>query len=166
MSIRDNIAYGCQNASDESVIQAAKKAQAHEFIIKMKDGYDTQVGERGFTLSGGQRQRLAIARALLHNPQILLLDDSTSAIDAKTELLMRRALAEAMNERTSITVTQRLRTLLESDLVLIVDRGNIIAAGPHEDLLRTSDHYRRIFERLPETRKLLENIPQKEVVIV
>jgi ABC-type multidrug transport system fused ATPase/permease subunit len=163
MSIKDNIAYGCSDASMDAVIEAAKKAQAHEFIQEMPQGYYTQVGERGFTLSGGQRQRLAIARALMHNPQILLLDDSTSAIDVRTEYLMRRALAEAMSNRTSITVTQRLRTLLESDLVIILDKGELIAVGSHDELLRTSSHYRQIFERLPETRKLLESIPLREV---
>ncbi|MDH4213028.1 MAG: ABC transporter ATP-binding protein/permease [Candidatus Thorarchaeota archaeon] len=165
MSIRDNIAYGNPNASQEAITQAAIKAQAHEFIQEMTQGYDTQVGERGFTLSGGQRQRLAIARALMHNPHILLLDDSTSAIDARTEYLMRNALAEAMNNRTSITVTQRLRTLLESDIVIIVDKGMLIAIGSHDELIRTSSHYRKIFERLPETRKLLEEVPGQEVVV-
>jgi len=165
MSIRENIAYGRPDATQEAVTQAAMKAQAHEFIQEMPQGYDTQVGERGFTLSGGQRQRLAIARALMHNPQILLLDDSTSAIDARTEYLMRRALAEAMTERTSITVTQRLRTLLESDLVIIVDKGMLVAIGSHDELLRTSSHYRQIFERLPETRKLLESVPLQEAVV-
>lgn len=165
MSIKDNIAYGNPNASQEAITQAAIKAQAHEFIQEMPQGYDTQVGERGFTLSGGQRQRLAIARALMHNPHILLLDDSTSAIDARTEYLMRSALAEAMNDRTSITVTQRLRTLLESDLVIIVDKGMLIAIGSHDELIRTSSHYRQIFERLPETRKLLEELPAQEVVV-
>lgn len=156
MSIRENIAYGCDNPSDEAIINAAKKAQAHEFIMETPSGYDTIIGERGMTLSGGQRQRLAIARALIHNPSILLLDDSTSAIDARTEYLMRRALDEAMVNRTSITVTQRLRTLIESDLVMIIDKGQLIAFGPHEKLLRESIHYRRIFEQLPETRKMLE----------
>jgi len=158
MSIRDNIAYGCNNASDEAIINAAKRAQAHEFIMETPSGYDTVIGERGMTLSGGQRQRLAIARALLHNPSVLLLDDSTSAIDARTEYLMRRALDEAMTDRTSITVTQRLRTLLESDLVMILDRGQLIAFGAHEKLLRESSHYRQIFEQLPETRKMLETV--------
>ncbi len=159
MSIRDNIAYGCENVSDDSVMDAAKRAQAHDFIMETKNGYNTVIGERGMTLSGGQRQRLAIARALIHNPSILLLDDSTSAIDARTEFLMRRALDEAMANRTSITVTQRLRTLIESDLVMIVDKGQIIAFGPHEELLKVSNHYRQIFEQLPETRKMLEAAP-------
>jgi ATP-binding cassette subfamily B protein len=159
MSIRDNIAYGCENASEDAILEAAKRAQAHEFIMETPSGYDTVIGERGMTLSGGQRQRLAIARALIHNPSILLLDDSTSAIDARTEFLMRRALDEAMADRTSITVTQRLRTLIESDLIMIVDKGELIAFGSHEELLKESPDYRQIFEQLPETRKMLESVP-------
>jgi len=159
MSIRDNIAYGCENASQEAITEAAKRAQAHDFIMETPDGYNTVIGERGMTLSGGQRQRLAIARALIHNPSILLLDDSTSAIDARTEYMMRNALDEAMKDRTSITVTQRLRTLIESDLVMIVDKGRLIAFGPHEQLLKESPHYRQIFDQLPETRKMLEAVP-------
>jgi ATP-binding cassette subfamily B protein len=159
MSIRDNIAYGSENASDESVTDAAKRAQAHEFIMETPNGYKTIIGERGMTLSGGQRQRLAIARALIHNPSILLLDDSTSAIDARTEYMMRQALDQAMADRTSITVTQRLRTLIESDIVMIVDKGELLAFGSHEELLKVSNHYRQIFEQLPETRKMLESVP-------
>jgi ATP-binding cassette subfamily B protein len=159
MSIRDNIAYGCENASEDAVLEAAKRAQAHEFIMETPNGYNTVIGERGMTLSGGQRQRLAIARALIHNPSILLLDDSTSAIDARTEYLMRRALDEAMADRTSITVTQRLRTLIESDLIMIIDKGELIAFGSHEELLKESPDYRQIFEQLPETRKMLESVP-------
>jgi ABC-type multidrug transport system fused ATPase/permease subunit len=149
MSIRDNIAFGNMLASDEEVIEAAKRAQAHEFVSIMSDGYDTAIGERGMTLSGGQRQRLAIARTILHDPKILLLDDSVSAIDAQTEYFLRKALDEVMQDRTSITVTQRLRTLLESDLILVVDKGELVAVGTHKELLETSDHYQRIFERLP-----------------
>ena len=148
-TIRENIAFGRKGATDEEIIEAAKRAQAHEFIVQLPKGYDTVIGERGMTLSGGQRQRLAIARAILQDPKILLLDDSVSAVDAETEFHLRKALDEVMKGRTSITVTQRLRTLLESDLIIIVDRGRLVASGSHEELIRTSEHYRRIFERLP-----------------
>jgi len=116
------------------------------------------IGERGMTLSGGQRQRLAIARAIIQDPKILLLDDSVSAVDAQTEFLMRKALDEVMAERTSITVTQRLRTLMESDLVIILDKGHLVASGTHDKLLRESEHYRRVFERLPGAQELLATI--------
>ncbi len=155
MSVRDNIAFGRHDATHEEIVDAAKRAQAHEFIVDLPEQYDSKIGERGMTLSGGQRQRLAIARAIIQDPKILLLDDSVSAVDAQTEFLMRKALDEVMVNRTSITVTQRLRTLIESDLVIIVDRGEIIAAGSHEDLLRDSDHYRKIFERLPGAQSFL-----------
>ena len=159
MTVRENIAFGNPHATEEEIIRAAKRAQAHEFITQLPDGYDTMIGERGMTLSGGQRQRLAIARALVQDPKILLLDDSVSAVDAKTEYLMRKALDEVMRDRTSITVTQRLRTLIESDLVVIVDRGRLVASGTHEHLLRTSEHYRRIFERLPGAEQILAGVP-------
>jgi ABC-type multidrug transport system fused ATPase/permease subunit len=155
MSVRDNIAFGRHDASDEEVIEAAKRAQAHEFIVELPEQYESMIGERGMTLSGGQRQRLAIARAIIQDPKILLLDDSVSAVDAQTEFLMRKALEEVMANRTSITVTQRLRTLIESDLVIMVDKGEIIASGCHEDLLRDSEHYRKIFERLPGAQSIL-----------
>jgi ATP-binding cassette subfamily B protein len=148
-SIRENISFGCVSACEEEILEAAQKAQAHEFIREMPKGYDTVIGERGMTLSGGQRQRLAIARTLVQDPRLLLLDDSVSAIDAQTEFLLRRALDEVMHGRTSITVTQRLRTLLESDLIIIVDKGRLVAIGRHDELLESSEHYRRIFERLP-----------------
>ena len=156
MTVKENIAFGRTEATDDEIIEAAKRAQALEFIVDLPDGMDSMVGERGMTLSGGQRQRLAIARALIQDPKILLLDDSVSAVDAQTEFLMRKALDEIMSGRTSITVTQRLRTLLESDLVIIVDKGQLIAAGSHEELLKTSEHYRRIFKRLPGGTEILE----------
>ncbi|MFW9795339.1 MAG: ABC transporter ATP-binding protein [Candidatus Thorarchaeota archaeon] len=158
MSVRDNIAFGRYDATDDEIKEAAKRAQADEFIIELPEQYESMIGERGMTLSGGQRQRLAIARAIIQDPKILLLDDSVSAVDAQTEFLMRKALDEVMENRTSITVTQRLRTLIESDLVIIVDKGEIIAAGCHEDLLRDSEHYRKIFERLPGAQTLLASV--------
>jgi ABC-type multidrug transport system fused ATPase/permease subunit len=161
MSIRENIAFGRSNASEEEIISAAKRAQADEFIVEMPEGYDSLIGERGMTLSGGQRQRLAIARAMVQNPKILLLDDSVSAVDAQTEYLMRKALDEVMKNRTSITVTQRLRTLMESDMVIILDKGRLVASGTHEDLLRESEHYRRVFERLPGAQELLATISSR-----
>jgi ATP-binding cassette subfamily B protein len=149
MSVRDNIGFGKVGAKEEEIRAAAAKAQATEFIDEMEEGFDTVIGERGMTLSGGQRQRLAIARALLQDPSILLLDDSVSAIDVHTEYHLRKALGEVMQNRTSITVTQRLRTLLEADVIIILDKGRLVAMGTHQELLRGSDHYRQIFERLP-----------------
>jgi ATP-binding cassette subfamily B protein len=162
MSIHDNIGFGRVDAGKEEIIEAATKAQAHEFIAQLSDGYDTIIGERGMTLSGGQRQRLAIARTLVQNPKILLLDDSVSAIDAETEYSLRKALDEVMKNRTSITVTQRLRTLLESDLILIVDKGELIATGTHNELIRSSQHYQRIFERLPGALSYVRRINKQE----
>ncbi|MFX1607406.1 MAG: ABC transporter ATP-binding protein [Promethearchaeota archaeon] len=155
MTVRENIAFGRADASDEEIAEAAKRAQAEEFILDLPEAYDSMIGERGMTLSGGQRQRLAIARAIVQDPKILLLDDSVSAVDAQTEFLMRKALDEVMKGRTSITVTQRLRTLMESDMVIILDKGHLIAVGTHEELLRKSEHYRRVFERLPGAQELI-----------
>jgi ABC-type multidrug transport system fused ATPase/permease subunit len=161
MTIRENIAFGRSDASDDEIVSAAKRAQADEFIVEMPEGYDSMIGERGMTLSGGQRQRLAIARAMIQNPKILLLDDSVSAVDAQTEFLMRKALDEVMKDRTSITVTQRLRTLMESDMVIILDKGHLVASGTHEQLLRESEHYRRVFERLPGAHELLATVTKR-----
>lgn len=120
----------------------------------MPKQYDTVIGERGFTLSGGQRQRLAIARAILANPNILLLDDSASAIDSKTEFQLRKALANLMANRTSITVTQRLNTLVRADLIILLDKGKIVAHGNHTQLLESCEQYQKIFELLPESERV------------
>ncbi len=144
-SIRDNIAFGAPDASEEEVIAAAKKAQAHEFILDFKDGYDTVIGERGVTLSGGQRQRLALARAFLTDPRILILDDSTSAIDSETEDKIQRAIYAALQGRTTIIITHRLSQIRWADLILVLHQGQIAAIGKHEELLKTSEAYRRIF---------------------
>ncbi len=144
-TIADNIAFGKPGATREEVITAAQAAQAHEFIQDFQDGYDTVIGERGVTLSGGQRQRLALARAFLTNPRILVLDDSTSAIDSATEDLIQRAIYSAARGRTTLIITHRLSQIRWADLILVMRQGRLVAVGTHDDLLKTSDVYRRIF---------------------
>ncbi|UCE12716.1 MAG: ATP-binding cassette domain-containing protein, partial [Candidatus Heimdallarchaeota archaeon] len=149
-SVRENIVFANPNASDGEIVSAAENAQALNFIEKLPQGFETRIGERGSKLSGGQRQRIAIARAILADPKVLLLDDSASAIDSKTELLLRRALDKLMEGRTSIVVTQRLRTLIESDFIVLFDKGEICAYGSHETMLESCPQYQTIFEALPE----------------
>jgi ATP-binding cassette subfamily B protein len=144
-TIAENIAFGCPDDSREDVIAAAKAAQAHDFIMEFKDGYDTVIGERGVTLSGGQRQRLALARAFLTNPAILVLDDSTSAIDSATEDHIQRAIYAAAKGRTTIIITHRLSQIRWADLIVVLRQGRIAAIGSHDELLKTSEAYRRIF---------------------
>jgi ATP-binding cassette subfamily B protein len=144
-SIADNIAFGKPGAARGEIEAAAKAAQAHEFITSFTDGYDTVIGERGVTLSGGQRQRLALARAFLTDPRILMLDDSTSAIDSATEVHIQRAIYAAARGRTTFIITHRLSQIRWADLILVIRNGRLVARGAHEDLLRTSDAYRRIF---------------------
>lgn len=145
-TIRDNIRYGRPDASDEAVVEAAKAAQAHPFILEQPDGYETRVGERGVGLSGGQRQRVAIARALLLDPRILILDDSTSAVDAETEYQIQQALDKLMVGRTSIVIAQRISTVRNADLVLVLDKGQIGALGTHEELMMDSPLYAEIVQ--------------------
>ena len=140
-TIRDNIAFGRPDASMEEVVAAAKAAAAHDFILEFTEGYDTPVGERGTTLSGGQKQRLAIARALLMDPRILILDDSTSSVDAVTEYTIQQALTRLMKGRTSFVIAQRISTVRNADQILVLDRGQIVAQGKHEDLLEESAIY-------------------------
>ncbi|MGI6207489.1 MAG: ABC transporter ATP-binding protein [Anaerolineae bacterium] len=144
-TIRDNIAYGRPDATQEEVEAAAKAAAAHDFIVSFPQGYDTPVGERGTTLSGGQKQRLAIARALLLDPRILILDDSTSSVDAITEYQIQQALDRLMEGRTSFVIAQRISTVRNADLILVLDRGQIVAQGRHEDLLEESPIYAEIY---------------------
>ncbi len=145
-SIRENIAFGRPDASEEEIIEAARAAQAHEFIEGFPEGYGTRVGERGATLSGGQRQRVAIARTLLTDPRILILDDATSSVDTQTEHLIQQALANLMLGRTSVIIAQRLSTVRLADQILILEKGRISAAGQHEELLERSALYRKIYE--------------------
>ena len=146
-SIRENIAFGLDDVGEADVIEAAKAAQAHDFIMAMPQGYDTEVGERGLTLSGGQKQRIAIARALLKDPRILLLDDATSSVDAETERLIQLALERLMVGRTSFIIAQRLSTVRMADKVLVLQGGRIAAAGTHSELLRSSGLYAEIYYR-------------------
>ncbi len=144
-SVAENIAFGKPEASREEIEKAAMAAQAHEFITGFKEGYDTVIGERGVTLSGGQRQRLAIARAFLTNPRILVLDDSTSAIDSATEDKIQQAIYAAARGRTTFIITHRLSQIRWANLILVMRNGRLAAVGAHEELMRTSEAYRRIF---------------------
>ncbi len=153
-TIRENIAFGRADATDEEVVDAAEAAQAHEFIESFPDGYDTKVGERGATLSGGQRQRVAIARTLLTDPRILILDDATSSVDTQTEHLIQKALSNLMKGRTSVIIAQRLSTVRMADQILMLEKGQIAAAGNHEELYERSALYRKIYEEQLEKVKL------------
>ena len=146
-TIRENIAFGRPDAREEEIIQAARAAQAHDFIVETPNGYETLVGERGITLSGGQRQRVAIARALLKDPRILILDDATSSVDTETEQLIQKALERLMRGRTSFIIAQRLSTLRMADLILVLEKGRIAARGTHEELLRRSGLYAEIYQQ-------------------
>jgi ATP-binding cassette subfamily B protein len=147
-TIRENIAFGCAGAaSDEQIIAAAKAAQAHDFILKMPQGYDTKVGERGVTLSGGQKQRLAIARALLLDPRLLILDDATASVDTETEQLIQLALENLIRGRTTFVIAHRLSTVRRADLILVLEAGRIAARGTHSSLLSSSKLYAEIYRR-------------------
>ena len=150
-TIRDNIRYGRPEASDDEVVEAAKMAQAHEFITETPDGYDTELGQRGVNLSGGQKQRIAIARALLVDPAVLVLDDSTSSVDVETEAVIQEELERFIKEkgdhpRTTFVIAQRISTVLNADKILVLDRGGVAAEGTHRELLASSDIYREIYD--------------------
>ena len=145
-TIRDNIRFGRPDATDEEVIAAAKAAQAHDFIVALPEGYDSPVGQRGVNLSGGQKQRIAIARALLVQPKILILDDSTSAVDVETEAKIEVALEQLMAGRTTFVIAQRISTVLNADKIVVLDRGQIAAEGTHAELMHSSPIYREIYD--------------------
>ena len=149
-SIRENIAFGKPDATNEEIEHFAKLAQAHEFIMGFENGYDTLVGERGVTLSGGQKQRIAIARALLINPSILILDDASSAIDAETERKIQTAIANVLKNRTTFIITHRLATIKNADLIIVLRNGELKDSGSHDELILRNIDYRRLFERFSE----------------
>ena len=163
-SVAENIAYAKPDASSVEIEEAARRAQAHDFVLRLPQGYDTEIGERGLSLSGGQRQRLAIARALLANPRVLILDDATSSVDASTEQSIKLALAEAMAGRTTFVIAHRLSTIALADEIVVLDHGRIVAHGNHEELLDASELYREIVERgLPEQVFLTRETREREV---
>ena len=143
-TVAENIAYGAAWATPAEIVQAARQAQAHEFICDLPDGYETRVGERGLTLSGGQRQRIAIARALLMNPRLLILDDATASVDASTEARIKLALREVMKGRTTVIIAHRLSTISMAERVVVLDHGRIVGDGVHDELVESSEVYRDI----------------------
>ena len=145
-SIRDNIRYGRPGATDQEVVAAAKAARIHDFIVSQPDGYETWVGERGTTLSGGQRQRVAIARTLLLDPKVLIFDDSTAAVDMRTEFQIQEALRTLMEGRTTFVIAQRLRTVMEADQILVMRDGRVVEQGTHETLLAAGGFYRQVYD--------------------
>jgi ATP-binding cassette subfamily B protein len=160
-TVRENIAFGRPDATQEEVEEAARLAQAHDFVAELPEGYDTVIGERGITLSGGQRQRIAIARALLLDPRILILDDATASVDATTEAKIRLGLRQAMRGRTTIIIAHRLSTLALADELVVLDRGRIAARGTHDQLIERSSVYREIYEHGLLEREFAERVEQR-----
>ena len=144
LSVAENISYGCLNADSEMIVAAARRAQAHDFIMSLPQGYETLLGERGITLSGGQRQRLAIARAILADAPVLLLDEATSALDAENESQVQQALRDVMSGRTSIVIAHRLATVLEADRIIVLENGVIVEEGTHMSLSASNGLYSRL----------------------
>ena len=145
-TIKENLRWGNENATDEELIEVCKLAQADDFIQRMPDKYDTYIEQGGTNVSGGQRQRLCIARALLKKPKILILDDSTSAVDTKTDALIRKAFREQIPDTTKIIIAQRISSVMDADKIIVMDGGRINGFGSHEELLKTNDIYRDVFE--------------------
>ncbi len=145
-TIKENLRWGNKDATDEEIVRVCKLAQAHEFIIQNPEGYDKVISQGGTNVSGGQKQRLCIARALLKKPKILILDDSTSAVDTKTDALIRKAFREEIPETTKIIIAQRVASIEESDVIIVLDGGKIVEQGNHEELMRENGIYREIYD--------------------
>ena len=144
-TVRDNIAYARPDASDEEIVEAARRANIHDFILTLDDGYDTEVGERGVKLSGGQRQRISIARVFLKNPKLLILDEATSALDNVTEMQIQSSLEELSRGRTVIVVAHRLSTVKNADEIVVIDSTGIVERGSHEELIELDGEYNKLY---------------------
>jgi subfamily B ATP-binding cassette protein MsbA len=153
----ENIAYGMESTSEEAVYEAARAAYAHDFILQLKDGYQTVIGERGVKLSGGQKQRLTIARAILKDAPLLILDEATSALDSESERIVQKALENLMAHRTSIVIAHRLSTILGADRILVMEKGRIVSQGRHEDLLGSCPLYTRLYNMQFQTEHTTED---------
>ena len=162
-TFRDNITYGMEKVSEKHMIEAARVAQLHDFIMSLQDGYNTVVGERGIKLSGGQRQRLAIARTILRDPPILILDDSTSSVDTKTEHELQQALADVMRDRTTFVIAHRLSTVRAATTIMVIEDGEIVQQGAHEELMAQGGYYRQIYESqlLPTIEEALKQVSEE-----
>jgi ATP-binding cassette subfamily B protein len=167
-SIRDNITFGRPGASTAEIVAAAKAARAHDFIMGLEDGYDTQVGEHGLNLSGGERQRIAIARALVKDAPIILLDEATAALDSESEYHVQQAISELCKGRTTIVIAHRLSTIMHADRILVIEAGEVVESGRHEELLRKGGRYAAFYRiqlrrQEPET-VLPERVPVSAVL--
>jgi len=158
-SIRENLLYAREDATEEEMIAAAQAAAIHHRIMELEDGYDTIVGERGYRLSGGEKQRIAIARVVLKNPRVLILDEATSALDTHSERLIQSALEKLMQERTTLAIAHRLSTILAANIILGVDKGEIVERGTHQELLEQNGLYARLYN------EQFSNLPQEEIAV-
>ena len=146
MSIMDNFCLVKENVTKEEVIKVCKKAYIHDYINSLKEGYDTIIGEGGVNLSGGQKQRLAIARTLLINTKVILFDEATSALDNESQEYIKKTMDKLVKDHTIVIVAHRLSTIVDADIIHVIDKGNIVASGTHKDLLKTSDVYKKLYE--------------------
>ena len=147
MSIKENILYSRPNSTEEEIVSAAKSAAADAFIAQLPNGYDTIIGEKGYSLSGGQKQRISIARAFLKNAPILLLDEATSSLDTESESLVQEAIKKLMKDRTTLVIAHRLSTIINADQIIVLDDGKIVESGNHERLLLKNGIYKKLYER-------------------
>ena len=145
-TIFNNIAFGVENATMEQVVAAAKIANAHEFIMEKENGYNTNIGDRGQLLSGGQRQRISIARAILKNPPILILDEATASLDTESERMVQEALDYLMSNRTTISIAHRLSTVRKADEIIVMNEGQIVERGTHDELIQKNGYYKKLYE--------------------